>query len=591
MYLKFMYSLKLLSYVWIIICYILTSVSHTADTSGGLQDSPLGLNSLLDTPDPSLPVIEDERKELDVEDASNTMINENGEVVMETKVGLENSQQPVDETDPVETDSGANEPVTHEGDDTDFLDGFLQLPTMDEFITQNTNGASNPDSVPIASFSDSVQTANTPSSANSLEQNTNKHETPPKQKNYASADCGAKIVARNPESRNTGGILNENRDDYMLNKCSLESRWVTVELCDYIQVLSIELSVHELFSSLPKNFTMSLSLQGGVKQEDWLPPTLFTAKNVRGDQVFRVPTAEQHHARFVKLNFVSHYGSEHYCPITTLRVFGANYVEVLEAIERGSGTQVPPVETSLHLDSSESEVELESKQPQEGEEKEGFFVNALDGLYKYVWPDGEHNPSLSIVNITHNTSDNTMDTHEDVNQLFIARNDSSPEVNLTASDNIEKEVVVGLADSSNVTKQLDVSNETSELSDQTIESRDPVNEVQQLDLEPDVPEHADEDSNSKTTQENNNNNNNNNNEDSPDLIDTQFKPKEDVTMTDDTVTLETDDPQSYAKLDLSQTQPTEPTPATADNPEIPENTSHNLNGELLSFIILAIREV
>ena len=579
-----MYSLKLLSYVWILICYLLTSVSHTADTNGGLQDLPLALNSHLDTPEPSIPIIDDEKKELDVvEDASDTVSDETDEVAMETKVGLENSQQPVDETDSVDTNAGGNGPVTQEGDNTDFLDGFLQLPTMDEFITQNTNGAISPDSVAIASLSDSVQTATTPSSTNSLEQNTNKHETPPKQKNYASADCGAKIVAGNPEGRNTGGILNENRDDYMLNKCSLESSWVTVELCDYIQVLSIELSVHELFSSLPKNFTMSLSLQGGVKQEDWLPPTLFTAKNVRGDQVFRVPTAEQHHARFVKLNLVSHYGSEHYCPITTLRVFGANYVEVLEAIERGSGAQAIPVETSLHLDSSDSEVELESKQTLEGEKNEGFFVNALDGLYKYVWPDGELDPSLNIANVTHNTTD----THEDVNQLFMTRGDSSSEVNLTASDDIEKEIVVGLADSSNVTHQLDVLNETSELSDQTIESRDLVNEVQ-LDLEPVVPSVcSDEDNNSKIVQENNSNNNNTNNDnvDDLDLSDTQSKPKDDVNMTDDTVTLETDESQSFAKIDLSQTEPTEPTPVTADSDlEMPENTSHNLTGELLYLV-------
>ena len=41
-----------------------------------------------------------------------------------------------------------------------------------------------------------------------------------KQSNYASVDCGAKILDHNSEASNVDSILVENRDLYMLNPCS-----------------------------------------------------------------------------------------------------------------------------------------------------------------------------------------------------------------------------------------------------------------------------------------------------------------------------------------------------------------------------------
>ena len=38
-------------------------------------------------------------------------------------------------------------------------------------------------------------------------------------KNFASIDCGAKIVAASEESQGSENILTPTRDEYMLNKC------------------------------------------------------------------------------------------------------------------------------------------------------------------------------------------------------------------------------------------------------------------------------------------------------------------------------------------------------------------------------------
>ena len=43
-----------------------------------------------------------------------------------------------------------------------------------------------------------------------------------KKKNYALHECGAKILATNPEATNVKGVLNPNKDDYMINPCKVK---------------------------------------------------------------------------------------------------------------------------------------------------------------------------------------------------------------------------------------------------------------------------------------------------------------------------------------------------------------------------------
>ncbi len=55
-----------------------------------------------------------------------------------------------------------------------------------------------------------------------------------RQKNYASPDCGAKILAANSEAEHTGAILDPSRDEYFLSICSAKI-WFVIELCEAIQ--------------------------------------------------------------------------------------------------------------------------------------------------------------------------------------------------------------------------------------------------------------------------------------------------------------------------------------------------------------------
>ncbi|KAM9130621.1 SUN domain-containing ossification factor isoform 1-T1 [Pangshura tecta] len=160
--------------------------------------------------------------------------------------------------------------------------------------------------------------------------NGGQHATKKVQKNrnnYASVECGAKILAANPEAKSTSAILIENMDLYMLNPCSTKI-WFVIELCEPIQVKQLDIANHELFSSTPKDFLVSISDRYPTNK--WIKLGTFHARDERIVQSF--PLDEQMYAKYVKVELVSHFGTEHFCPLSLIRVFGTSMVEEYEEI-------------------------------------------------------------------------------------------------------------------------------------------------------------------------------------------------------------------------------------------------------------------
>ncbi|KAM4654883.1 SUN domain-containing ossification factor isoform 5-T5 [Amazona ochrocephala] len=163
------------------------------------------------------------------------------------------------------------------------------------------------------------------------------HSTKKVQKNrnnYASVECGAKILAANPEAKSTSAILMENMDLYMLNPCSTKI-WFVIELCEPVQVKQFDIANHELFSSTPKDFLVSISDRYPTNK--WIKLGTFHARDERNVQSF--PLDEQMYAKYVKMfikyikvELISHFGSEHFCPLSLIRVFGTSMVEEYEEI-------------------------------------------------------------------------------------------------------------------------------------------------------------------------------------------------------------------------------------------------------------------
>lgn len=145
--------------------------------------------------------------------------------------------------------------------------------------------------------------------------------------NYASVECGAKILAANPEAKSTSAILIENMDLYMLNPCSTKI-WFVIELCEPIQVKQFDIANYELFSSTPKDFLVSISDRYPTNK--WIKLGTFHGRDERTVQSF--PLDEQMYAKYVKVELLSHFGSEHFCPLSLIRVFGTSMVEEYEEI-------------------------------------------------------------------------------------------------------------------------------------------------------------------------------------------------------------------------------------------------------------------
>ncbi|KAK6061572.1 Sad1 / UNC-like protein [Cooperia oncophora] len=149
-------------------------------------------------------------------------------------------------------------------------------------------------------------------------------------RNYASKECGAKVLLSNPEAENTKAILNEKeKDEYMRNPCEkAENKFVILELCETVQPRSIELANYELFSSGPR--TIRLWAAERFPTGEWQLLTELTAIDSRQIQQFPI-ASNGAYVKFIKVELLSHYGNEHYCTLSVLKILGISMVDEYEA--------------------------------------------------------------------------------------------------------------------------------------------------------------------------------------------------------------------------------------------------------------------
>jgi hypothetical protein len=161
--------------------------------------------------------------------------------------------------------------------------------------------------------------------------------------NYASFDCAATILKSNKECKSASSVLVENKDSYMLNICSAENKFFIVELCDDIQIDTVVLANYEFFSSSFRHFRISVSDRYPVKLEKWRDLGTFEARNTREIQAFLVQNPLIW-ARYMRIEFLTHYGTEYYCPVSVVRVHGTTMWEDYrhqEEMARGEEDEVP----------------------------------------------------------------------------------------------------------------------------------------------------------------------------------------------------------------------------------------------------------
>lgn len=144
--------------------------------------------------------------------------------------------------------------------------------------------------------------------------------------NYASFDCAANVLKWNAQASGQSSVLVENKDSYMLNQCSAENKFIILELCDDIAIDTIVLANYEFFSSIFRSFRVSVSDRYPVKLDKWKTIGTYEARNSREVQAFLVENPIIW-ARYLRIEFLTHYGNEFYCPISLVRVHGTTMLE------------------------------------------------------------------------------------------------------------------------------------------------------------------------------------------------------------------------------------------------------------------------
>ncbi|PVF96619.1 hypothetical protein CPB86DRAFT_816247 [Serendipita vermifera] len=134
--------------------------------------------------------------------------------------------------------------------------------------------------------------------------------------NYASNECNARIQSTHKSAKSASSILSRKKDRYMLSPCqssSNEKQFVIVELCEDIRIDTVQLANFEFFSGIFKDIRISVAHTYTSDGAGW---TSFH------------PTKELlPFYRYIRIDFLSNYGSEYFCPVSLLRVYGLTQME------------------------------------------------------------------------------------------------------------------------------------------------------------------------------------------------------------------------------------------------------------------------
>jgi len=151
-------------------------------------------------------------------------------------------------------------------------------------------------------------------------------------KNFASSECGAKIVRYSDNVRHAHHAITRNADEYLLYQCQ-DPAFFVVELCETIKVIRLELDNYELYSGTPANFTVRTADKYSNNLNEWIVIGNFVASNEKMMVQHFSGLTIKSFGKFVRVDLETFHGTEHYCTLTSFRVFGMTEYECLSMNE------------------------------------------------------------------------------------------------------------------------------------------------------------------------------------------------------------------------------------------------------------------
>jgi hypothetical protein len=186
--------------------------------------------------------------------------------------------------------------------------------------------------------------------------------TPSGSTNYASAYLGAQVVEHSPEIRGARNLLRDS-DDYMIVRCDVPKKRFTIQLSREVSIRSVVLVNREYFSSIIERFTLLGANQFPcVGSCRWMELGNFAANFTRDRQTFELVKSLDDPVpvvRYLRLLWVTHYGKERHCTLTTLHVYGHDRWEIASSLPNLLDGVVPDDdENSEHDANSNSNVNM-----------------------------------------------------------------------------------------------------------------------------------------------------------------------------------------------------------------------------------------
>merc|ERR1712051_51483 len=184
-------------------------------------------------------------------------------------------------------------------------------------------------------------------------------------KNFASVECGAKLIKSSPSLKHPQHLINKNQDEYMLVECN-DQNFFIIELCETIKVMRFELDNFELYSGAARNFTVRTVDKYSNNLKDWNVIGNFEASSDKmGVQNF-FDFELKLFGKFVRVDINSYHGSEHFCTMTSFRVFDVSEYEFLhiidnEAEETQDSPSEAPVKTESEVENRLHQLEIKKK--------------------------------------------------------------------------------------------------------------------------------------------------------------------------------------------------------------------------------------
>jgi len=244
-----------------------------------------------------------------------------------------------------------------------------------------------------------------------------------KQVDYASKAAGAIILENSPSLEGASNLLTSDKDKYSIAPCA-DKKYVVISLSEDILVKQIKLSNYERYSSRVKEFQVLSSQEypstGGNSNDNseetpekdvWNTIGTYTVHSKSGEQTFELE--EPSWARYLKFRFISHWGSEHYCTLSQIKVHGSTMLQGFHEQWIESEIKINEEQEIKEEEEMVDELAEGEKQQEEevSDEEDGDLDTAADDPHVEV---GETDDTGDDLEQNGEQSSETMETDEQI---------------------------------------------------------------------------------------------------------------------------------------------------------------------------------